>query len=470
MPKGDKDSPHHRCRSALRLCVVGFILVAVTIAAACVVIAIGFGGTIPSIPLRHPSVPTVIGAVLAVVGFGILFRVLALRVIKLQHRYAELKQSEERFRSFALASSDWFWETDAQHRFTYISEGIRDFGQDPRSRIGKTRIELAAAGERGEGKWREHQAVLDRHEPFRNFIYRRKVAHEPEHTITVSGEPFFDPSGRFLGYRGTARDISPEVAARESLREAKAAAEAASHAKSQFLANMSHELRTPLNAIIGFAQAIQLGMAGPVGKQLGEYVGFIQKSGEHLLNIISDILDLTKVDAGKFELQQQSGLDARDIAESCVSLVKERATSGGLHLSTEIEDDLPSLTADPTRVKQILLNVLSNAIKFTESGGSVVLAVSHAAEGGLRFEVRDSGRGMTPEEIKLALEPFGQVDGNLDRRHEGTGLGLPLARCLAELHGGSLDIASEKGRGTRVTLILPGSRVSDALTMRAASG
>jgi signal transduction histidine kinase len=240
----------------------------------------------------------------------------------------------------------------------------------------------------------------------------------------------------------------------EALRRAKAEAEAASLAKSQFLANMSHELRTPLNAIIGFSEMIALGMKGPVPAGYQEYAKLIHESGEHLHELINDILDLAKLDAGKFQLREEAGVDPCRVAEACLALVREHAGAGGIRLSLTKDERPPLLTADPTRLKQILLNLLSNAIKFTPAGGAVVVTV-RAAAGGLVFAVRDSGLGMTAREIEIALEPFGQVDDGFACKHEGTGLGLPLARRLAELHGGSLSIDSEKGRGTTVSVLIP---------------
>jgi PAS domain S-box-containing protein len=420
-------------------------------------------------PWRRQSLIIAAGALGAIVGFGFLVRVLALQFGRAEEHAAELARSETRFRDFAHTSSDWFWESDANQRFTYISDGIREFGQEPSRRIGRSRIELAGDVSREAEKWREHLARLEQHKPFRDFIYTQNVAGEPANTVCVSGNPIFDAGGRFVGYRGTTRDISQQVASERTLREAKEAAEAANIAKSQFLANMSHELRTPLNAIIGFSEALELGMAGPLQPRQAEYAGLIHQSGEHLHAVINDILDLAKVDAGKLELHEEEEIDPRSVADACITLMRSHAIAGSLALTMELDEPLPLLRADATRLKQILLNLLSNAIKFTEAGGSVTVAVRRGADGSVGFAVSDTGPGMTPREIETALEPFGQVEASFSRRHEGTGLGLPLAVRLAELHGGSLTVESEKGRGTTVTVTLPPSRVIAALALAAAA-
>lgn len=422
-------------------------------------VTVGTSEYVALAPWRHQSTIIAIGATGAVIGFAILFRALGIQFRRLEQRSSELALSETRFRDFALTSSDWFWETDEFHRFTYLSEGIRAFGHDPAKLVGRTRMEFAADSIDEAAKWEEHFALLNGHKPFRDFVYTRRLDDQTTHTGLVSGSPFFDPSGRFLGYRGTARDITKQVLAERTLRDAKEAAEAANLAKSQFLANISHELRTPLNAIIGFSEMLERGLAGPMQPKQQEYAGLVHESGQHLLNVINDILDLAHVDSGKFELHEESNVDLRQIIDACVALIRDRAKGRDIALSTEIEDRLPLLAADPTRLKQILLNLISNAIKFTEPGGSVVVAAHHSAGEGLALEVRDTGSGMTSDEIEVALEPFGQVDAGHTRRHEGTGLGLPLARRLAELHGGSLHVRSEKGRGTIVTVVLPASRI-----------
>ncbi|MGH7123605.1 MAG: sensor histidine kinase, partial [Stellaceae bacterium] len=400
-----------------------------------------------------------VGAAWTVIGFAILFRALAAQLGRLEQRGGALAQSEGRFRDFALVSSDWFWETDENHRFSFISDGIRAFGSDPANSIGRSRMEMAVDMGTEGAKWQEHLDRLHRHQAFRDFTYSRRVDDGTERIRSISGTPFFDPSGGFLGYRGTARDITDAVHTERELRAAKEAAEAANRTRSQFLANMSHELRTPLNAILGFSESLQLGIAGPLNAHQDEYAGLIHQSGDHLHTIINDILDLAKVDAGKLDLHIERGIDPAQIVDSCVSLMRDRAETGQLKLVVEEDHDLPRLIADPTRLKQILLNLLSNSIKFTQPGGSVTVAVAETGEGGIAFTVRDTGPGMTAAEIVVALEPFGQVEADHSRRYEGTGLGLPLAARLAELHGGALNLESEKGVGTSVTITLPPIRV-----------
>jgi len=255
------------------------------------------------------------------------------------HQSAEAARcySEARLSDFAETGSDWYWETDRKHRFTYLSDRIRAFGQNPTSRLGRARWELVAEAGSEPEKWRDHRAALERHEPFREFVYTRKVGNDPEQTVSVSGKPIFDASGEFRCYRGTARDISAKVRSERELRAAKAEAEAASLAKSQFLANMSHELRTPLNAILGFSEMLERGTAGPLDPRQQEYVGYIRQGGVHLLDVINEILDLAKIDAGKLDLVEDEGIEIRAVAEACIALVRERAAAGMLNLSVEIE-------------------------------------------------------------------------------------------------------------------------------------
>ncbi len=264
----------------------------------------------------------------------------------------------------------------------------------------------------------------------------------------------------------TMRDVAERANQERALNRALAKAEEANRSKSEFFASMSHELRTPLNAILGFSEMMGKGIGGELADRQREYVDHIHNSGQHLLRIISDILDLSKIEAGQFKLQESEAA-LPPLMEMCLQMVQERARRKGLRIVTEIADELPLALVDPVRIRQILLNLLSNAIKFTDQG-AVTLAARFEPDRGFVISVTDTGIGMSAADLKTALEPFGQVEDAYCRNHDGTGLGLPIARHLAELHGGRLEIASRKGAGTCVTVILPPSRAIAAAKVKIA--
>src|SRR5256885_5774159 len=244
----------------------------------------------------------------------------------------------------------------------------------------------------------------------------------------------------------------------ERLIAAKEAAEAANRAKSEFLANMSHELRTPLNAIIGFSGMMSDRMFGPLNERYLDYANIIGTSGRHLLAIITDILDLAKADADKLFLSEEQ-VDLDEVVELSSQIIHDMARRAEIDFGTEIAKPLPELIGDPAKLTQILVNLLSNAIKFTAPGGKVRLRVERCLHQGITFQVEDTGIGMSAEQIPIALEPFGQIDSSLTRKHDGVGLGLPLTKRLVELHGGVIDIASEPGKGTLASVHLPEERI-----------
>ena len=249
-------------------------------------------------------------------------------------------------------------------------------------------------------------------------------------------------------------------------------AEAQSEAKSAFLATISHELRTPLNAIIGFAGLMEDQRFGPLGApRYREYVTDIKNSGEHLLGLINNILDLSRAEAGKLHLQEDV-VDVAEVAEVCVRQMQLRAAESGLRLELALPASPLMLLGDASKLRQILFNLLSNALKFTPVEGHVLLKIEYASDGGINLVVKDSGVGMSPADIPLAMQPFTQLDNRLARRYEGTGLGLPLTRSLVELHGGSLRLESALSEGTTGTVAFPASRTiasaPDALARTAA--
>jgi two-component system cell cycle sensor histidine kinase PleC len=267
--------------------------------------------------------------------------------------------------------------------------------------------------------------------------------------------------GEFSDHFGSAVNRRKSVL---SLNAAKVEAELASKAKSEFIANMSHELRTPLNAIIGFSEMLgTLKISDP--ERVHQYSGYIKEAAEHLLSLINGILDVSKIQAGKLQVDCEE-LDLTSLLKSCLPIIEAKAREKSITLNNDCAKDMPSVFADRLRVKQILTNIMSNAVKFTSEGGTVTLSARRHDDEFAVISVADTGAGMTAAEIDTALRPFGQVNQGFNKRHEGTGLGLPISLALARLHGGNLAVASEPGRGTCVSLFLPVYRQQDIELVR----
>ena len=285
----------------------------------------------------------------------------------------------------------------------------------------------------------------------------RERVREDGTVVAIHRQPM--PEG---GHVTTYTDITARKAAEENTRQAMEEAKLANRAKSEFIATMSHELRTPLTAIIGFSEALMKKIFGPVGNTKNlEYIEDINASGHHLLGLINDILDVSKIEAGKVELNEEE-FDPAEVIQSCLGMVRGQARSQGIALVAELPDRLLPLYADQRILKQILLNLLSNAVKFTPEGGKITVKAWSQPGSGHVLQVIDTGIGVALNDIPKILKPFIQIENALSRKHQGTGLGLPLCKSLIELHGGYLDFQSELGVGSTVTIRFPKERVVSA--------
>lgn len=395
----------------------------------------------------------VIGVAFLVIQSGIIF---LLVVLNRRRRSAEtsMRESQRRFRDFANASSDWFWEMDDQLRFSYFSARFEEVtGVSPDKLLGKTRQETGIPGV-DTALWEAHLKTLENHRPFREFVHPRDRNGKTV-WVAISGEPVFGASGQFLGYRGTGADITERRAADEALREALKNTEQANQSKSNFLAMMSHEFRTPLNAILGFSDILRQQVFGPLGNdQYKEYASDIHDSGKHMLALVNDVLDISAVEAGKREFEEEE-LEIAHIFEECARSMRQYAIDRNVSVEVKVDDSVPTLVTDRRAVMQILYNLLSNAIKYTASGGHVEL-ISLAKDQELLVQVRDTGVGISPSLLPNITEAFTRSHSDpLIAQEEGTGLGLAIVQSLAEELGARVSFESEVGKGTTATITFP---------------
>ena len=362
------------------------------------------------------------------------------------------RSAERRLLQAMEAAEDGFALFDADDRFVFCNARYRSLpGAVPETLVPGTPYEqllweVVRRGVVPEAVGREEEWVTWRMQHHRN----------PKEPIMLRlSDQFIQVRETILGDGATfvvASDVTSSRFQAEEMRRAKEEAELASRAKSEFLALMSHELRTPLNAVIGFAELIKGEMFGPINNpRYLEYIAVIHASGQHLLELINDILDLSKIEAGRYALMESS-LDLPEVFEEVLPFMSDRMRLAGLRWDVDIPKTLPLLWADRRAIKQIALNLLSNAVKFTPEGGLVGISVFVDAESAVVMRFSDTGIGIAPEHMQKVLEPFGQAENTLARRHEGTGLGLPLVKALMELHGGTLHLDSVLDQGTTVTL------------------
>jgi len=377
------------------------------------------------------------------------------RAIERSEANAALIESQKRFKDFAESASDWFWEMNEDLRFTFISEGNQGNSFfDQTACIGKKRQEITQEA-LADKKWQAHIADMEAHRPIKDFTYNMITPGGEERTIRVNGTPLFDENGRFRGYRGTGKDITEQHQAALELQNAKKEADKANRAKSDFLASMSHELRTPLNAVLGFAQMLQYDPTSPLTPSQEENIGHIIEGGQHLLELVNDILDLVKVEAHQIALSIEDA-SANEIVQKCVSLTQPI----GLERDIHIIDDFSSgpqftLKTDKVRFKQVLLNLLSNAVKYNKDGGDVTVRGEKVGHGYLRISVSDTGIGIAKDDFDSVFEVFQRLDADAMVAREGTGIGLTVTKLIVTELAGRIGFDSELGKGSVFWFELP---------------
>lgn len=373
---------------------------------------------------------------------------------QLRNSLCQQQEITNRFHDVADISRSWVWEQDANMRFTYVSDTfirLSDFSVE--TMLGNTLAELYE--HRPEtlksADWRELYRRMARREAFSGFVYRVVTDKGCKLWFQISGTPIFNANEGFAGYRGAGMDVTAMQSAREQ-------AEEASRAKTMFLANMSHEIRTPLNGVLGMAETLREVLPDPAHRQMAE---IIRKSGEGLLHVLNDILDISKIESGKM-LLHDVGFDPGKVVADAVALHGSCCLEKGLQIHVDLPPGNKVLRqGDPHRLTQIIHNLLGNAIKFTDEG-DIFITLRNAACGPIEIEVRDTGIGMSAEQRDRIFEDFAQADGSITRRFGGTGLGMSIVRRLVSLMGGNIKIDSELDEGTRVivSLTLPVTEVA----------
>jgi PAS domain S-box-containing protein len=376
---------------------------------------------------------------------------------------AALRQSEQRYALALNGANEGIWEWGDNVDGVYASRRLREIvgnhGKEPFIKAAEWlgRIHPEDVNEmrarmiahlRGETEYYDHEYRMRGDDGHYRWVHSRGLGVRNE-------------AGRVYRMAGSISDVTERKLAEQELRRAKETAEMANRTKGEFLATMSHELRTPLNAIIGFSELITQEVFGAIGHDnYRDYIQNIHESGNHLLTIINDILDVSKAEAGMIDLYEED-VDLREVIASGLRLIGPRARESNIALVTDYSEPLSLVVADSRRLKQILINLLSNAVKFTHAGGKVTVRAWASPGNGAGFQVVDTGIGIPADDLDRMLEPFTQVESGLSRKHDGTGLGLPLCRALIEVHGGTLTLESELNQGTTITVTLPDTRISE---------
>ena len=370
---------------------------------------------------------------------------------------SRLRESEEKFRTLFSKSPAAMSLKDSDGRYVMINQAFEELYNKTASEvIGMEAWSINGLPEPDMCRQMEETVLRE------NRTLDTELEYNLEDGISKTVLMVMFPINIVQGMPSYVGCISLDISARKNLeralRSAKEEAEFANRAKSTFLANMSHELRTPLNSIIGYSNLMQEQLFGIVNNpRYEEYIDYIHQSGVHLLEVINDILDLSKIEAGAMELSEEE-LDISKLVDSCLRMIQAKAQGGNLTVRNEVPEDTPALRGDTLRIKQVLLNLLSNAIKFTPAGGTICIEYDLREDGGITISVSDTGIGISEKDLDKVLDPFVQVDDILSRTHEGSGLGLALVRNFMEQHQGHVQVESELHVGTKVSLSFPEDR------------
>lgn len=378
-------------------------------------------------------------------------------VLELRFRYtveAKLQESERHYRLLADHSFDMIARLDPETwRRTYVSPACRHlYGFEPNELVGRPVDNTIYDDDVS----RVRQAIgrVQRGAEEAPVLYRARRKDGDYIWVEASMRLSTDPATGAAEIVCVVRDASERMRYESELRQAKEQADSANQSKSLFLATMSHELRTPLNAVIGFSEFIQAEPMGPIDKHYRSYIDDIHDSGTHLLQLVNDILDLTKAEAGMLELHEEV-IEVEAVVNSITRLCRSSIDKAGLTVIIELQPNLPYLRADQRKVRQVLFNLIGNAVKFTPEGGHITVSGQFDPQAGIEIAVTDTGIGIAQEDLNRVLQPYVQLDNTMSRLHTGTGLGLPAVKALMELHDGRLELTSALGAGTRAAACFP---------------
>jgi len=390
-------------------------------------------------------------------------------MVQLVHKQSEnaVRCGEERYRLLAENATDMITRHDERGRVVFASHAAQSlFGEPVQKILGDGLFERVHVADRPAYLTALSRALADNEAIAVEFRVRRAGRGEAARYVFVEMRcrplPASDAAHERAGIVAVTRDISERKAQEAELLKTRDEAESASRAKSQFLANMSHELRTPLNAVIGFSEILNRELFGALGEErYRDYARLIHESGEHLLHMVNDILDMSKIEAGKFKIVKEP-FNVGALVKSCCDIMRHTAEQRSLSLIVDIEPGIPELPADKRACKQMLLNVISNAIKFTDPGGWVRVSAKVAGRN-VALSVVDNGIGIADVDLPKLGNPFVQANNSYDRSYDGAGLGLSVVKGLAKLHGGKLELVSTLGAGTTATIVLPLDGASESV-------